>query len=104
MSLKMKSLFILLMISVVSISAFANVEISSFKTASNQIVMIGNSLTQLISRTGQSPSSIKTVPWQNKGNTILVLQYDYNIGENIYTVTVHEELIRKIEIRSNLQR
>lgn len=99
----MKSLLIFFMTAFFAVSSFAKTEISSFKTATNQTVMLGNSLTQLISRTGQSPSAIKTVAWQNNhGDTVQALQYDYNIGTSIYTITVFEEKIYKIQRRSNL--
>lgn len=98
----MKSLMIFVLTALISISAFAKIETSSFKTASNQTVMIGDSLAQLISRTGQSPSAMKSVPWQSNGNTIYAMQYDYQIGDNIYSVTVVQEQIRKIEMRPNI--
>lgn len=99
----MKSILIFLIAGLFSFLTFASVEMSSFKTASNQTVALGDSLTQLMSRTGQSPTAMRTTPWQEGSNQVNAMQYDYNIGDNIYTVTVVKEQIRKIEMKSYLQ-
>ena len=56
-----------------------------------------------MSRTGQSPSAMRSTPWLDGSNTVYAMQYDYNIGDNVYTVTVVKEQIRKIEMKSYLQ-
>ena len=98
----MKSIAILLVAGLLSISAFAKTETSSFKTSSNQTVTVGDSISQLMSRTGQSPTSMKSTSWQEGPNTVNAMQYEYNIGENIYSITVVGEQIRKIEYRKNI--
>lgn len=99
----MKSLVILLVVSLISLNSFAKVETSSFKTKSRQTVAVGDSLVELMSRTGQSPTAMRSTPWQDGSNTVYAMQYDYNIGDNVYTVTVVKEQIRKIEMKSYLQ-
>ena len=101
--ISMKSILILLVAGLFSFSTFAKIETSSFKTTSNQTVALGDSLAQLMSRTGQSPSAMRSTPWLDGSNTVYAMQYDYNIGDNVYTVTVVKEQIRKIEMKSYLQ-
>lgn len=99
----MKSVIVLLIAGLISFSTFASVETSSFRTVSNQTVALGDSLTQLMSRTGQSPTAMRTTPWQEGSTQVNAMQYDYSIGDNIYTVTVVKQQIRKIEMKSYLQ-
>lgn len=98
----MKSLFIFLAAGIISISAFAKTETSSFKTISNQTVTVGDSLNELIDRTGQSPQSMKSTTWQEGQSTMKAMEYEYNIGDNIYSITVVHEKILKIEFRKNI--
>lgn len=98
----MKKMMALLLGLSLSTLVFAATETSSFRTVSNRTVALGDSLTQLISRTGQSPSSMKSIAWQDGANTINAMQYDYNIGDNVYSVTVVHEQVRKIEFRREI--
>lgn len=98
----MKKMMALLLGLSLSTLVFAATETSSFRTVSNQTVALGDSLTQLISRTGQSPSSMKSIVWQDGANSINAMQYDYNIGDNVYSVTVVHEQVRKIEFRREI--
>ncbi|QIO08187.1 hypothetical protein [Acinetobacter lanii] len=77
-------------------------ETYSFRTATNQTITVGDSLDQLIDRTAQSPQSMKTTAWHEGTNTVNAMQYEYNIGENIYAVTVVNNQVRKIEYRKNI--
>lgn len=87
----------------ISFATYAQIiETSSFKTPSNQTVAVGDSLEELMSRTGQSPVSIKTSPYINNGSSINAMQYEYSIGDFIYSVTVVNEQVRKIEKRPNI--
>lgn len=76
-------------------------ETYSFQTSSNQTISVGDSLSQLIERIGQSPDSMKSTPWQEGAKTINAAQYEYTIGENIYSITVVDHQVRKIEYRKN---
>lgn len=98
----MKKVLALLLGLSLSALVFATTETSSFRTPSNQTVALGDSLTQLISRTGQSPSAIKSTAWQEGAHTINAMQYEYSIGENIYSVTIVHDQVRKIEFRKNI--
>lgn len=98
----MKKVLALLLGLSLSTLVFATTETSSFRTSSNQTIALGDSLTQLISRTGQSPSAMKSIPWQEGALTINAMQYQYNIGEKIYSVTVVHEQVRKIEFRKSI--
>lgn len=82
--------------------SFAATETYSFKTATNQTVTIGDSIHQLMDRTGQSPSSMKSTSWQEGDQTHQALEYHYHIGENVYAVTVVNNLVRKIEYKKDI--
>ena len=73
-------------------------ETSSFKTATGQTLKIGDSLNDLISKTAQSPDSLKTTELQYGDELVTAIRYDYSIGQTVYTVTVVKEKILKIEI------
>ena len=83
---KLIALIFILSFSTFSVASMT--ETSSFRTSSNQTVALGDSLNQLIDRTGQSPNSIKTTTWQEGTSTINAIEYHYNIGENLYVLTM----------------
>lgn len=89
---------ILLLISNIS---FATTETSSFRTSAGQQVVIGDSLNQLISKTGQSPLAIKSTIWTHSDQKLNAMTYNYEIGQMIYSVTVVQEQVLKIEWHQN---
>lgn len=52
---------------------------------------------QLISKTAQSPSAMKSTTWVHADQKLSAMTYDYEIGQMVYSVTVVHEQVRKIE-------
>lgn len=94
----MKKLFGVFLICTFSSFSFAN-ETSSFKTATGQTITVGDSLNDLIAKTAQSPTGLKTTEWAEGNGSVAALSYEYIIGQTIYTVTVVRDKILKIEWR-----
>ena len=95
----MKKYIAFLLLAIFSSLSFAN-ETSSFKTATGQIITIGDSLDDLIAKTAQSPAGLKTTEWKSEGSeSVSALSYEYIIGQTVYTITVVKDKILKIEWR-----
>ncbi|NHB57605.1 hypothetical protein [Acinetobacter shaoyimingii] len=73
------------------------IETTSFKTGTGQTLAIGDSLNDLIKRIAQSPDALRTVTLNHGGKERSAIIYDYSIGQVIYTITVLDERIIKIE-------
>lgn len=73
------------------------VETGSFKTGTGQLVKIGDSLSELIERTAQSPNAVKTIEWKDGDQVVPAMSYDYEVNQMIYTVTVVHDKVLKIE-------
>ncbi len=93
----MKKIFCLITLLFVSHLSFAANEISSFRTSTGQQVIVGDSLNQLISKTAQSPSMMKSTTWLHTDQKLSAMIYDYEIDQTIYSVTVVQDQVRKIE-------
>lgn len=72
-------------------------ETSSFKTGTGQTLTIGDSLKDLVKRIAQSPDALRTVTLNREGKNLTAITYDYSIGQVLYTITVLNEQIIKIE-------
>lgn len=96
----MKSLLFLVFSVIISSSAFAGTSTTAVRTSSGQLVSVGDSLTEMSTRIGQSPISMNTYE-RKEGKegktTVTVSNYIYEIENVTYTFTVVNNQIRKIE-------
>lgn len=84
-------------LSFANLLGFATIETSSFLTSTGQQVVVGDSLNQLMSKTAQSPSAIKTGTWTHVDQKLNAMIYEYDIGQRLYSVTVVHEQVLKIK-------
>ncbi|MFW1748918.1 hypothetical protein ACG9XW_22370 [Acinetobacter guillouiae] len=93
----MKSLLFLVFSLIISSSAFAGISTTAVRTSSGQLVSVGDSLTEMSTRIGQSPISMNTYERKEGKTTVTVSNYIYEIENVTYTFTVVNNQIREIE-------
>ncbi|OTG83842.1 hypothetical protein [Acinetobacter sp. ANC 4648] len=94
----MKSILILLLSLTCSSLLFAANQTNNLRTGNGQLVTIGDSYTELVTRMDQSPLSMNSYEWkENNNRTSIAMDYTYQIENTIYTVTVVNNRVQKIE-------
>ena len=84
------------------ILGYAANESRSFRTPSGQIISLGDSYAKLSSHMKQTPTSTQHYEWKEGKNRFTAYSYTYEFHDLIYTFTVVNNEIRKIEwIRKN---
>lgn len=76
---------------------FAANQTDTLRTSNGQLVTIGNSYSEFIKRMDQSPLSMHSYPWKEGRNSSTAMDYVYKIENTLYTVTVVNNKVRKIE-------
>jgi hypothetical protein len=81
----------------ISGSVFAGTSASSVRTASGQLVAVGDSFADMTTRIAQSPISMQTYETKEGKTTVTVSNYTYEIDQINYTFTIINNQIRQIE-------
>ena len=93
----MKSIIIFILSLTLSGVLYAASQSSSMRTQSGQIVSVGDSYTEMVSRLNQSPLSMNSYEYTEAGKTYTAINYSYPIENIVYTFTVINNRITKIE-------
>ena len=93
----MKSIIIFILSLTLSGVLYAASQSSSMRTQSGQIVSVGDSYTEMVSRLNQSPLSMNSYEYTEVGKTYTAINYAYQIENIVYTFTVINNRITKIE-------
>ncbi len=94
----MKSIFACIIALTMSASTltFAASETTSIRTVGGQIVSIGDSLSDMVTRLDQSPKSMNTYEVKENDVVKTVSDYVYEISGITYTLTIINNQVRKI--------
>lgn len=96
-------IFTLIFTLLLSNVVFAGTAASSIRTDSGQIVSVGDSMNDMMSRINQSPVSMSSYETKEGELTVTVSDYTYNIDNIRYTFSVVNNQVRKIEwIRNDI--
>lgn len=93
----MKSILIFFLAFTCSGLLFAANPTDTLRTSNGQLVTIGNSYTELVKRIDQSPISMHSYIWKEGKKSSTAMDYLYQIENTLYTVTVVNNKVRKIE-------
>ena len=96
--LSMKSIFACIIALTMSASTltFAASETTSIRTVGGQIISIGDSLSDMVTRLDQSPKSMNTYEVKENDVGKTVSDYVYEISGITYTLTIINNQVRKI--------
>ncbi len=94
-------IFTLIFTLLLSNAVFAGTATSSVRTDSGQIVSVGDSINEMMSRINQSPVSMNSYETKEGELTVTVSDYTYNIDNIRYTFSVINNQVRKIEWTRN---
>lgn len=98
---KMKTIYTLslyLMLSLFSVSmVYAANETRSLRTATGQIVSVGDRFSQVIEATNQTAHLIQSYEWKENKNRYTANVYHYEDGNSVYNITVVNNEVKKIE-------
>lgn len=89
-------LALMLSLSLSSIAIAAN-QTTTLRTPTGQLVSVGDSYTELVTRMDQSPLSMNSYEWKQGKNRYMAMDYLYQIENTVYTVTVVNNQVKKIE-------
>ena len=94
----MKSIFTCIIALTMSASTltFAASETTSIRTVTGQIVSIGDSFSDVVTRLNQSPKSMNTYEIKEDNVVKTVSDYVYEISGITYTLTIINNQVRKI--------
>ena len=70
---------------------------SSIYTLEGQVVNVGDSFTDMETQMKQSPLSVNSTTWKDTKKNVNAMNYVYDMGDRIYTITVVKDQIRHIE-------
>lgn len=76
---------------------FAGTSASTVRTHSGQLVSLGDSISEMTSRIGKSPISMNSYEIKQGDTTITVTDYVFEIENILYTFTLNNNKITKIE-------
>ncbi len=93
----MKSILIFFLAFTCSGLLFAANPTDTLRTSNGQLVTIGNSYTELVKRIDQSPISMHSYIWKEGKKSYTAMDYLYQIENTLYTVTVVNNKVKKIE-------
>lgn len=81
----------------ISSFAFAATSTSAVRTSSGQIVNVGDTASEMMMRIAQSPVSMNSYEVKEGDLTVTASDYTYDIDNVLYTLTVINNQVRKIE-------
>lgn len=81
----------------ISSFAFAATSTSAVRTSSGQIVNVGDTVSEMMMRIAQSPVSMNSYEVKEGDLTVTASDYTYDIDNVLYTLTVINNQVRKIE-------
>ena len=81
----------------ISSFAIAGTSASAVRTSSGQMVNVGDSVSEMMLRVGQSPVSMNSYEMKEGDLTVTASDYTYDIDNVLYTFTVINNQVRKIE-------
>ena len=81
----------------ISSFAFAATSTSAVRTSSGQIVNVGDTVSEMMMRIAQSPVSMNSYEVKENDLTVTASDYTYDIDNVLYTLTVINNQVRKIE-------
>ncbi|WP_296281096.1 hypothetical protein [uncultured Acinetobacter sp.] len=81
----------------ISSFAIAGTSTSAVRTSSGQIVNVGDTVSEMMMRIAQSPVSMNSYEVKENDLTVTASDYTYDIDNVLYTLTVINNQVRKIE-------
>lgn len=81
----------------ISSFAIAGTSTSAVRTSTGQMVNVGDSVSEMMLRIAQSPVSMNSYEMKEGDLTVTASDYTYDIDNVIYTFTVVNNQVRKIE-------
>lgn len=70
---------------------------SSVRTLEGQVVNVGDTFADMEARMKQSPLSVNSTQWKDGKRNVNALNYVYDMGDTVYTITVVKDQVRHIE-------
>lgn len=70
---------------------------SSIRTLEGQVLNVGDTFADMEARMKQSPLSVNSTIWQDGKKNVHALNYIYDMGDTIYTITVVKDQVRSIQ-------
>ena len=92
----LKYLIPIILFSSISFTHAAN-ETSSIRTSAGQSLSLGDSYADMQSRMHLSPSSMDTHEIKEGKNLYLAMDYTYEVENMLYTITIVNDRVKKIE-------
>ncbi|MPW43279.1 hypothetical protein [Acinetobacter guerrae] len=99
MSIKTRKRFASIALMVMLISptiSFAGSETSSVRSQTGSLVYIGDSYVNLMQKMQQAPVSQRSYEWEENRKKLTAVDYIYLIDNTYYTVTVVNNVVKKI--------
>ena len=93
----MKRIIALTLTLFISSVTFAGSSTNTVRATSGQLISVGDSLTEMMTRINQSPISMNSYEVKQGEITITASDYAYDIDNVIYTFTIINNQVRKIE-------
>lgn len=81
----------------ISSFAIAGTSTSAVRTSTGQMVNVGDSVSEMMLRIAQSPVSMNSYEMKEGDLTVTASDYTYDIDNVLYTFTVVNNQVRKIE-------
>lgn len=81
----------------ISSFAIAGTSTSAVRTSTGQMVNVGDSVSEMMLRIAQSPVSMNSYEMKEGDLTVTASDYTYDIDHVLYTFTVVNNQVRKIE-------
>lgn len=81
----------------ISSFAIAGTSTSAVRTSSGQIVNVGDTVSEMMMRITQSPVSMNSYEVKENDLTVTASDYTYDIDNVLYTLTIINNQVRKIE-------
>ncbi|WP_445660917.1 hypothetical protein [Acinetobacter sp. F16] len=72
-------------------------ETSSIQTPEGQLISLGDTFTDMQNRLNLSPNSMNTREFKEGGNVYLAMDYKYEIENMMYTITIVNNYVKRIE-------
>ena len=92
----LKKLLPCILLTAMSFAHAAN-ETSSIRTPEGQLISLGDTFTDMQNRLKLSPNSMITHEFKEGKNLDLAMDYKYEIENMMYTITIVNDRVRKIE-------
>ena len=70
---------------------------SSIRTLEGQVVNVGDSFADMETRLKQSPLSVNSTVWKDGKKSVNAMNYVYDMGDMVYTITIVKDQVRHIE-------